>query len=129
MQVTFTPLYSGTFTPKVILEIHSEINLHGVFGSLQQGLIALEKFLDNPSNGYGPDTGLVQNNLCLILSEMRRSGNTLGTSVPIEINVSDGRFSFTVAEHLPMEVFGIPRSGSLQLKEFIKMLGEKISPQ
>jgi hypothetical protein len=129
MKVTFTPVYFGTFAPGAILEINSKPkNLYGRFRSLHQGLSALEKFLDNPSNAYGPDTGLSENTLFLFLG---LRGATTGTSVSIEIEkVSGNFFSFSVAEELPTEVFGIPRAGtSLTLKELITTLEERISPQ
>jgi hypothetical protein len=136
MQVTFTPLYSDTFRVGAIFAI-AEINgksdsepknLYGRFWSLQQGLSALKKFLDNPSYGvsYGPDTGLQEYDVLPNPEE----GALVGTPVVIEIEVaSDGRFSFRVPANLPMHVFGIPRSGSLQLEELITMLEERISPQ
>jgi hypothetical protein len=132
MKVTFTPLYSGTFTPSAVLVISSNSepkNLYGRFFSLQHALRALKKFLDNPSYGlsYGPGTGLAENTLFLGLR-----GAITGTSVSIEIKVSDSLLlSFSLAEEdLPMEVFGIPRAGtSLTLDELITTLEERISPQ
>ncbi len=129
MKITLTPLYSDTFRVRAILAINSDSepkNLYGIFWSLQQGLSALEKFLDNPLYGYsyGVDTGLQE------VLPNPEEGALVGTPVVIEIEVADGRFSFTVPENLPMQVFGIPRAGtSLTLEELITTLGEKISPQ